>query len=334
MKKTFLILVLCSVASLVSAGSFITLGEIVKRHSLRIEQNLANSLITLKSPTTTINLLPNLAGCTINGQYYNLDEPICYRGGRLTLPLSFLKVFLWSTSNKSKNTNKIADGQFRVVLDAGHGGKDPGAMANGVREKDIVFAIVKKVGILLSKYANIKVFYTRDTDVFVPLSGRGLKANREGADLFVSVHANASASASVHGADFYYVSATYDDWERAGEMNKKYCLNKRFFGEMDSSLTLYERRVYHFLNKQHRAMAKTFASILSDCFKLDVGNVVRGVRQARFHVLRMSPCPAVLIETGFLTNKQEAKLLVSDEYQQKIAQAITDAIVRASYYWK
>lgn len=330
----FVLSIALSTAAEALALPFVTLSEVVKRHGFKVEEDVRNSVIRLRSATTRVDIVPNLKGVLIDGRYFDLGAPIVYRGGKLVLPAAFLKALPWP-KQLLPTPAAVVEGKFKVVLDAGHGGKDPGAIGqSGVREKDIVLAITKKVGALLAQNPAIEVYYTRSSDIFIPLAGRGLVANKVGADIFVSIHANASASPKTRGTDIFYVSPSYDDWERATEMDKRYRIDKRFAGEMDSDLALYESRIYHLFTQHHRDMAKKLATAIQTQFKQGVGSVDRGVKQARFHVLRMAPCPSVLVETGFLTNREEAALLATQSYQDKLARAIAEAVTRSSTYWR
>ncbi|TSB47664.1 N-acetylmuramoyl-L-alanine amidase [Alkalicoccobacillus porphyridii] len=170
----------------------------------------------------------------------------------------------------------------RIVIDAGHGGRDPGAIGNGLYEKTIALSVAHKVKSELEQ-EGIEVLMTRDEDLFVTLEDRVLKSNQWGADLFVSIHANGYADTSVSGVETFY---------------------------------------YH-----GSSQGKQVASSIQQQLAESTGSRSRGVFAADFYVLKYSRMPAVLVETGFVSNEKDASLLKTGEYQQKAAKAIRDGIL-------
>jgi len=217
------------------------------------------------------------------------------------------------------------------VLDAGHGGKDPGNLGSGFREKDIALAIILKVGELLSKDKNIKVIYTRKKDVFVDLHERGAIANKADADLFVSVHCN-SHHTQANGTETFVLGTKRE--ETNFSVAKKE--NEVIFLEED-----YEKNYEGYdpnnpesliglslLMEDYLDQSILLASYVQDNFKNNLKLKSRGVKQEGFIVLHQTYMPSVLVETGFLTYKKEGKYLNSKKGQSDMASAIVDAILK------
>jgi N-acetylmuramoyl-L-alanine amidase len=214
-----------------------------------------------------------------------------------------------------------------VVLDAGHGGRDPGAMVGKKMEKDIALGIVLKLGEYIKKYIpDVKVVYTRDSDFFVPLYKRAEIANKIKADLFISVHANICSTPSIHGTETYALGLhrTEDNLEVAKKENSVILLEKdhttRYEGFDPNSSESYI--MFELVQNEFLDQSLMFASDVEDQFRTRAGRHDRGVRQAGFLVLRETSMPSVLIETGYMSNKKELNYLESDNGRSLIASAI------------
>jgi len=215
-----------------------------------------------------------------------------------------------------------------VVLDAGHGGKDGGAIGRyGTKEKDITLDIVKRVGLLLEKNTNIRVIYTREEDVFIPIAKRPKIANAANGKLFVSIHTNATSNRKIRGFETYLLrpGKTADAIEVATRENAVIKLEEQennYFELSDEALIMATMAQSAFM-KESELLAATIQSELAKRLK----SPDRGVKQAGFYVLIGASMPNVLVETGFLSNAQEEKMLKKPSYRQKIAQSIYQAIV-------
>jgi N-acetylmuramoyl-L-alanine amidase len=229
-----------------------------------------------------------------------------------------------------------ADGKFslsrqlglsvsRIVIDAGHGGHDPGAQATGITESELTLDVALRLSKLLEKQPGVDVVMTRDTDVFIPLEERTAIANREGADLFLSIHANASRTPTARGVETYFLNFASNPEASA-------------VAARENSASA---RAMHSLPEIVRAIAlndkidesRDFAEMVqhSMVHKLATRNkLVRdlGVKQAPFVVLIGAAMPSVLAEISFVTNKQEGQLLKTGAYRQQIAEALFDAVLR------
>ncbi|HLV40139.1 N-acetylmuramoyl-L-alanine amidase [Xanthomarina sp.] len=224
------------------------------------------------------------------------------------------------------NSNK-----FVVVLDAGHGGKDPGKPSkDGYKEKDIALKIALEVGKELEKNPDIKVVYTRKTDVFVDLFRRGKIANEAKADLFVSIHCNAHHT-QAYGSETYVLGINRNDTN----FNVAKAENEVIYLEDD-----YEKNYEGFdpnspgsfigltlMQEEYLDQSILLASLIQDNFTNSLKRKNRGVKQAGFIVLHQTIMPSVLIETGFITNKQEGPYLNSSKGQKEMSTAIEKAIL-------
>ncbi|HZX61650.1 MAG TPA: N-acetylmuramoyl-L-alanine amidase [Bacteroidales bacterium] len=218
----------------------------------------------------------------------------------------------------------------RVVIDAGHGGKDPGTIGKKSQEKNVVLQIALKLGEeIRSQCKGVTVICTRTTDEFIELHERAEIANRSKADLFISIHCNANPKHTFQGAETYVMGLhrTEANLEIAKKenaailMEPDYSINYNGFDpNSDESYITFTLFQNAFLEQ-----STWFASIVQDEMKDRVGMYDRGVRQAGFLVLYKTTMPSVLIETGFLSNPEEEKFLMSQKGQQYISSAICRA---------
>jgi len=219
---------------------------------------------------------------------------------------------------------------FIVVLDAGHGGKDPGKIGyKNAKEKDVALNIVLKTGKVLEKIPGLKVIYTRKKDVFVDLWKRGDIANDADADLFVSVHCNAHTSQAI-GAETWVLGLHANERNfRVAKAENEVILQEsnhqeRYQGFDPSSPTSVIGLSLE--QEEYLDQSLLLASIIQQEFEEKLKRVNRGVKQAGFVVLYQTYMPSVLIETGFLTNRIEGKYLYSKAGQLQMSKAIASSI--------
>ncbi|MFP4059277.1 MAG: N-acetylmuramoyl-L-alanine amidase [Bacteroidales bacterium] len=214
-----------------------------------------------------------------------------------------------------------------VVIDAGHGGKDPGALGKHSKEKDIVLAISLKVGKYIEEYLpGINVIYTRKSDVFVPLHERADIANRNKADLFISIHANGYTKSEIFGTETFVMGQHTNErhLEVAKKENSVIVLEDdyttRYEGFDPNSSESYI--IFNLLQRTYLEQSLNFASYIQNQFRERVRRHDRGVQQAGLLVLWKTTMPSVLVEVGFITNPQEEKYLNSELGQDYLASAI------------
>lgn len=228
--------------------------------------------------------------------------------------------------------------KFKVVLDAGHGAKDYGAIKNNFVEKNIALAVALKVGKLLNKQPNLDVIYTRSTDVFIELVERANIANRANADLFVSIHCNSNPNSEAFGTETYVMGLTKlkSNLQVAKNENEVITLEADYKLKYDGYDPNSPESITGIVLQQEEHLNNSIAvaSKIQDNFTQQLKRKSRGVKQAPFMVLHKTSMPSILIEMGFISNKEEGQYLNSEEGQNEIAKAIADAIMgyKKEYY--
>ena len=221
-------------------------------------------------------------------------------------------------------------GLNKVVIDAGHGGKDPGAIGvDKVQEKNIVLDIALKVGAAIKKqHPNVTVVYTRDTDVFIGLGERAKIANQMNADLFISIHADAAASAQAYGTETFALGLhrSKENLETAKRENQAILLEENYEVKYEGFDPSSDESLIALGLMQQNSLEQSLsiASKVQDQF-VALGRRSRGVKQAGFMVLYKTTMPSVLIETGFITNTKEGRFLNKDENRSSISNGIVTA---------
>ena len=241
-------------------------------------------------------------------------------------------LFNWAIAQ----SNSSVGGLKTVVIDPGHGGKDPGCHGAISKEKEVTLAIGLKLGeFIKEKFPDIKVIYTRSTDVFIELDERAQIANRNQADLFICIHANAGPS-TAYGVETYVLGLHKTEAQRqvADRENATIELEEdggQKYKDFDMSTDAIIARQLQLSVFLDHSIA--FATKLQDQF-VSLGRSNRGVRQAGFLVLYRTTMPSVLIETGFLTNVDEEKFLASPDNQEKMARSIFKAFEEYKVYYE
>lgn len=226
---------------------------------------------------------------------------------------------------------------FTVVIDAGHGGKDPGARGTVINEKAINLAVALKLGSLISeKHSDVKVIYTRKTDVFIELDERANIANRNKADLFISIHTNAvKRGSSVSGTETYTLGLARSDenLEVAMRENSAILLEDNYLQKYEGfdPKSSESYIIFEFMQNKHMEQSISLASEVQKCFTSAKRNN-RGVRQAGFLVLRKTSMPSILVELGYISNPAEERFMKTKDGQDKLAIAIYNAFTK--YKWE
>lgn len=242
------------------------------------------------------------------------------------LSKSFIVLLLCSFSVLTFAQNS----KFKVVLDAGHGGKDWGASHHGFVEKKIALNVTLELGKILEKNPNIEVVYTRKTDVFIELTERAHIANRVNANLFISIHCNGNANYAAFGTETFVMGMSRSAMNlevakkenRVIELEADYKLKYKGFDPNSPETTLG----LNLLKEQYLDQSISIAGKIQEGFRTGLKRKSRGVKQAPLWVLDATVMPGVLIELGFLSNKEEGAYINSEKGQDELAETIANAI--------
>lgn len=249
------------------------------------------------------------------------------------LRYSLVFIFLFFTSCiPVKTYSQEKTSLSTVVIDAGHGGKDPGTMGKQAQEKYINLGIALKLGGLIrSNCPDVKVIFTREKDEFIELHERADIANRNNADLFISIHCNSNPSHIFKGAETYVMGLhrSQANLEIAKKENASILMEPNYSANYNGFDPNSDESYITFTMFQNAFLFQStnFAATVQDQLKSRVGLDDRGVRQAGFLVLYKTTMPSVLVEAGFLSNPEEEKFLISDNGQEFIASAIFRAFI-------
>lgn len=225
-----------------------------------------------------------------------------------------------------------------IVIDAGHGGSQSGAVGQkSTREKDVALSISKELAKLIRKDKQFKVIMTRDRDKTVSLEERADIANKAACDLFISIHANSSLKKHIRGWNVFFLAQAKNDSARAVEQFE----NSAFLRERALTEDVSDEQndpimsiLSEMIMTEFQAESHDFALMCDREFRKKLKTTARGVDQAGFFVLNKVYAPSVLVETGFISNKQDEKLLKNKKYQKKVAQSIYNAIKRFKYKYE
>lgn len=251
------------------------------------------------------------------------------------LKIAVITLFLgFNLSNNAELQAQTSNayGLKKVVIDPGHGGKDPGAVGSFAKEKDIVLAVALKLGnYIQDSFPDVKVIYTRSTDVFVDLHKRSKIANDNKADLFISIHANAIAHGKAHGAETFVMGLDKSEENmRVAKLENSVILKEDdyennysgFDPKSPESSIIFSLFQNAYLDQSLILSDKVQKYLTSSA---GAGRLDRGVKQAAFLVLWRTTMPSILIECGFITHPDEEKFMSSTDGQDKIAKSIFNA---------
>lgn len=245
--------------------------------------------------------------------------------------LAILAVILFPIQLHAQQSRMLELGT--VVIDAGHGGKDPGAISGSVKEKDITLSVAKRLGALINeKYPNVKIIYTRSGDTFVELKKRAEIANKNNADLFISIHVNSAKNRSANGSETFVMGSekSSSNFEVCQLENSVITLEEdyssNYSGFDPSNPESYI--IFSLLQNSHLEQSLMFAQLVQNNAAKGPIAYGRGVKQANFLVLWMCTMPAVLVELGFISNKNDFQILSNKKHQQKMAENIFSAFCK------
>lgn len=323
----------CSVVRIADA-SYFALPQACEKEGIRWDYDALSKIIVLKKDDKTFRLLIDSNRMILNGRIYLLSAPVVLKDSIVYVSTDFFD-FLKNPKEPGFQPAAFSEPVFlrqvnSVILDAGHGGKDPGAIGRfGLREKDVVLDVVKRLSRILEE-SGIKVYKTRYDDVFIPLSERSRIANEHEADLFISIHANANKSRWVEGFEVYYLTEGVDDDARALAASENAPLGQ--YEGMDSEVSYVKAILWDMIYTENRKESIELARYICDAVSQDLKLSMNGVRGAPFAVLKGAVMPAVLVEIGYISNKGGEKKLRNSAYREKMAQSLARGILNFRQY--
>ena len=263
---------------------------------------------------------------TIGHTVVHLDRPARVLNGDLFVPLSSaeaVRQFLVEpVPVPTPPSTVVRPLKFRVVLDAGHGGEDPGAIStSGIREKDLNLDIVKRLDAFL-RSRGVQTVLTRQDDTFLGLDARVAIANRVGPDVFVSIHCNAHRDSSVGGFVIFDRDTRATIGQRAEESAAVGPHPSEFDSKPFPTTPAARRAAYEQLFRQYRSASSGAARCIQRAMAESLPLQDRGVQPHKLHLLRWARCPAILVEVAFMTNRREEAFLKDPAFRQRAAEAI------------
>lgn len=318
----------------IGSAEYVPLSKLCRAYDLDCKWDDVVRTSTIESTRGRIVLRCGSRMILVNGTEKKLDRPVSMDGGTVFVPMSFVRNnFAAVIGEVQPGTPAAPESAAKytirtIVLDPGHGGNDPGALGGRtrVREKNMTLALARSLKDVL-KDNGIRVVMTRDSDTFVPLAKRARIANNSGADLFVSLHINASRSRSLKGFECYFLSNATDDNARALEATENATLKLGEDADAEMSGRL-ERTLWDMTLTENRRESAILAGYICDSVKNDINIGNRGLRTARFYVLKYTRIPAVLVEAGYISNKYDEAKLKDPAFLKEIAKAVAGGIMR------
>jgi len=315
-------------------SAFITTEELAHRLRLRHHLERRDSRAVLTDDTNKVVVYPGRYSAVVNGDIVVMESVARMERGKLMVPRSFLnkaEAGLRRTASARRPTQWTprARPRVRVVIDPGHGGKDPGASRGSAREKDIVLDVGKRVTMLL-KQRGMQAIMTRTRDVFVTLSGRAAVSNRYGADVFVSIHVNSTPGATTaSGVEVFCVSPKYNPIRRGYAAAGGFDLRGSLKGAHMPASTTHRRLLCAALFEDYVRQSRDLSYELLRALTRATGAKSRNVKNDQnLHVTRETQCARALVEIGFVSNSWERKKLMRSSYRQRVAEGIAEGIER------
>jgi len=231
--------------------------------------------------------------------------------------------------SRIESRNNLSYQVRRIVLDAGHGGFDPGAVGpSNVKEKNITLDLVKRTANILNKNSpELKLFLSRTDDYYMPLSARTTTANQYNADLFISFHINANNNSQAHGMETFFCSEKASSKEAARVASFENSVLKYDRGKMvEKGYVNIEEILFLFERKRYWHTGGKAAEKIQQMLAQNIDLRSRGVNSANFYVLRRAQMPSLLLETGFISNPKEERLLQKDSFKEHLANVIATGV--------
>ncbi len=315
----------------INGVAYVSLASLCDSENISWEYDTYTRKAHLTKGSHKINLMAGQRLVLVDGSPEYLKYPVDIYQGAIVLPVKFKEQILDALFNeryRERNINFSLTSIKKIVVDAGHGGKDPGTTGkHGLREKDVNLDIAKRLSKLL-RADGVNVVMTRSTDNFISLERRVDIANDSRADLFVSIHSNANRVRSLNGLEVYYISPNTSDSKRAlyCAQNAALNLDKSCFA-YSPSLNL-KATLWDMIHTSNRAESVRLARDVCLVTENTLNTKVLGIKGAPFYVLKGAHMPAILVEVGFLSNYNEERMIRNAYYREQIAESIELGIQR------
>jgi len=310
----------------ISGAAYFSLVSLCDLKDIKWDYDPLTRCVAMKKDAHWINIQTGGKTIFVDGSPRQLNEPVEIYRGMLVIPSQFRQIIEEMFPQYSVVAETVSFYKIRkVIIDPGHGGKDPGAPGrSGQHEKEIVLDIAKRLSGLLKKYG-VETVLTRSSDRFIPLENRSAMTENSQADLFISIHANANKARSLSGFEVYCISPEVSDYQRAlsSARNSSLDLNGGSFAGSNMNLKAI---LWDMTYTYNRAEAIQLSRNICQSIGRSVDTRIIGVKKANYHVLRGAYIPAILVEVGFLSNRKEEQLLNQPVYRQKIAEGIERGI--------
>lgn len=303
------------------------LNQLCAQYDIPWERSLKGRTVTLHGPLETAQFTLGTSTVRLGNQDIALSAQVRAVNESIVVPTDFKRKVIEPLMRRGPITKQVHKARQReVMLDAGHGGKDPGTRGkSGLQEKEVVLDITKRTKRFLEKHG-FKVHMTRTQDKFVSLKKRTEMSSKARIDLFVSLHANASPESSAHGLEVFTARPLDLDGRREAQRRSNY---RRLFKDlaMQRNHKILGSIVDDLMYTHKQAMATRLAMTVASETSESLATHNRGVKTAGFFVLRNTLIPAVLVEIGFLSNPREERLLSSKAFRQKVARGVAKSII-------
>lgn len=298
----------------VHGHSYVSVPALLRARSLRQEVDEKAGIYTLTGSGRRIVLAPGFGVAVVNGEAIELPAPAIFRDGQLMVP--------WELFAGRLGTGAGDIDLKKIVLDAGHGGRDSGAIGRGgLKEKTVALSVALRLKTLLED-RGVEVVMTRETDTFVSLRERSRIANSSGADLFLSIHCNACVSRRGQGIETFALSSAISDSYRAGKATERHRPSDLIDGAADRVSRTTEKTVFRAYLGEQRSQSLRLARKLQSEMVDALSETDRGVKYRNFAVLRETYVPAALAEVGFVSWPATERKMRTGEYRQDIAESL------------
>lgn len=307
----------------------IPLQEICRQYNIQWQFDSVTQVVILSYKDRNAKALVGSPTVLIGQQKVTLSAPLRRQNSTIFVPGDFESKVIGpfgAVRSRIGFTGELANLKIHtIVIDPGHGGKDPGTRGrSGLKEKGVVLDVSERLKSLLQE-AGLKVIMTREADIYLTLPERTEVATQSNADLFVSIHANFMPARTTQGIEVYYVRSTskrdLDEWQR--QMNERMFLQHLNAQPSRTLQGIVADMMYQSKVAESGKLARRIVHDVAD----NVGVPNRGARHCRYFVVRNTLIPAILVEIGFLSNKQEEKKLDSPAYRQKLAESMARSIL-------